>query len=174
MKGFLLSYKGVMPQVASDVYIAPGAYVIGDVTLAEGSSVWFGSVLRGDDVRITVGKCSNIQDGVIIHGDEGEVVIGDDVTIGHRAVIHGCVIEDGALVGMGAVVLDGVVIESGAMVAAGAVVSPGKVVSAGTLWAGCPARPIKGINTPEMKAMFISSAKHYQDQAAIYFQDQKD
>lgn len=169
MQGQLMNYKGITPQVADDVYIAPGAYVIGDVTLATGSSVWFGSILRGDDVRIMVGKRTNIQDGTIIHGDEGEVIIGDDVTIGHRAVIHGCRIEDGSLIGMGAVVLDGVIVESGAMVAAGAVVSPGKVVSAGTLWAGCPAKEIKNIDNPEMKEMFIDSAKHYQGQAVIYF-----
>lgn len=169
MQGQVMNFKAITAQVADDVYIAPGAYVIGDVTLAAGSSVWFGSILRGDDVRIIVGKRSNIQDGVIIHGDEGEVIIGDDVTIGHRAVIHGCTIHDGALIGMGAVVLDGVVVESGAMVAAGAVVAPGKVVSAGTLWAGCPAKQIKDIDTPEMKKMFIDSAKHYQEQGARYF-----
>ena len=168
MTGQIMEYKGITPQIAADVFIAPGVYVIGDVTLAEGSNVWFGSVLRGDDVKIIVGKHSNIQDGTIVHGDEGEVIIGDDVTIGHRAIIHGCVIEDKALIGMGAVVLDGVVVESGAMVAAGAVVSPGKVVTAGTLWAGCPAREIKNIDTPEMKQKFVESAEHYYEQAKNY------
>jgi len=169
MQGQLVCFNGITPQVGEDVYIAPGAYVIGDVTLAKGSSVWFGSVLRGDVVNIIVGERSNIQDGTIIHGDKGEVYIGNDVTIGHGAVIHGCRIDDGALIGMGAIVLDGVVIESGAMVAAGAVVSPNKVVGSGTLWAGCPAKQIKDINNDEMRDMFISSAKEYQNLAAIYF-----
>ena len=164
----LISYKGITPKLADGVFIAPGVYIIGDVTLKAGSSVWFGSVLRGDDVKIIVGENTNIQDGTIIHGDKGEVIIGRNVTIGHRAVIHGCNIEDGALIGMGAVVLDGVVVESGAMVAAGAVVSPNKVVTAGTLWAGIPAKPINDINTPEMKAMFVESAEHYRQQATNY------
>jgi len=168
MNAQILSYKGITPKVADNVYIAPGVYLIGDVHLAEGSSVWFGSVLRGDDVKIRIGARSNIQDGTIVHGDEGEVLIGEDVTIGHRVVLHGCTIEDRALIGMGAVVLDGAVVETGAMVAAGAVVSPRKIVSAGTLWAGCPAKQIKDINTPEMKAMFLESSKHYQQHAATY------
>lgn len=172
MQDQLLSYKGTTPLVAVDVYIAPGAYVIGDVTLAAGCSIWFGSVVRGDDVKIFVGERSNIQDRVVIHGDEGEVIIGNDVTIGHGAVIHGCTIEDGALIGMGAVVLDGVVVEKGAMVAAGAVVAPGKTVNAGTLWAGCPARKIKDIDSPEMRAEFIDNARHYQELGATYLSEQ--
>lgn len=168
MKQQILSYKDKTPQIAKDVYIAPGAFVIGDVVIGANSSVWFGSVLRGDDVKIIIGERSNIQDGTIIHGDEGVVRIGNDVTIGHRVVLHGCDIHDDALIGMGAVVLDGAVIESGALVAAGAVVSPGKTVTAETLWAGCPAKEIKNIDTPEMKAMFKESALHYQHQARTY------
>jgi len=173
MQEQLLSYNGIHPQVDASVYIAPGVYIIGDVSLAAGSSVWFGSVLRGDDVKIIIGEGTNIQDGTIIHGDEGEVRIGSNVTIGHGAVIHGCTIADNALVGMGATVLDGAVIEEGAMVAAGAVVSPGKVVSAGTLWAGCPAKELKSIDSPEMREMFQISARHYQDHAKTYLAEQQ-
>lgn len=164
----LIPYKGKMPTVHESVYISPGVYIIGNVTLEAGSSVWFGSVLRGDDVKIIVGEGSNIQDGTVIHGDEGEVRIGKNVTVGHKAMLHGCTIADNALVGMCATVLDGAVVEEGAMVAAGAVVSPGKVVTAGTLWAGCPARELKSIDTPEMKAMFAESARIYQQHAQEY------
>ena len=167
----ILTYKNISPKIADDVFIAPGSYVIGDVSLASGSSVWFNCTLRGDDVKIIIGEGTNIQDGVVIHGDEGTVRIGKNVTIGHRAVIHGCDVEDAALIGMGAVVLDGVVVETGAMIAAGAVVSPGKRVIAGTLWAGCPAKELKNIDTPEMKAMFLESAEEYQQQARIYLKN---
>ncbi|RKZ99891.1 MAG: gamma carbonic anhydrase family protein [Gammaproteobacteria bacterium] len=164
----ILSYKDKTPEIAEDVFIAPGSYVIGDVSLASCSSVWFGCTLRGDDVKIVIGEGTNIQDGVVIHGDEGEVLIGKNVTVGHGVVLHGCDVHDNALIGMGAVVLDGAVVESGAMVAAGAVVSPGKRVIGGTLWAGVPAREIKKIDTQEMKDMFLESAEEYQQQAKIY------
>lgn len=168
----VFSYKDKSPELSENVFIAPGAYVVGDVILAEGVSVWFGGILRGDVIKIVVGERSNIQDGVVIHGDEGEVRIGNDVTIGHRAVIHGCTIEDTAMIGMGAVVLDGVVVESGAMVAAGAVVSPGKRVKAGTLWAGCPAKEIKNIDTPEMKVAFLQNAMLYKGLGNAYLSEE--
>ncbi len=164
----ILSYKDKIPKIAEGVFIAPGSYVIGDVSLASGSSVWFGCTLRGDDVKILIGERTNIQDGVIIHGDEGVVTIGNDVTVGHRALLHGCDIHDKALVGMGAIVLDGAVIETGAMVAAGAVVSPGKRVTTGTLWAGCPAKELKNIDSAEMREMFLEASEEYQQQAQVY------
>ena len=167
-KGLRLSYKGIRPDIDESVFIAPTATIIGDVVIAENSSVWFGAVLRGDEVPIRVGRQSNIQDNVVIHGDTGgEVIIGDDVTIGHSAVIHGCTIGNGALIGMGAVVLDGVVIESGALIAAGAMVSPGKHIPANTLWAGCPARQIRDIDN-DTKGTLSKSAEHYRIQALNY------
>ena len=147
VQGLILTVQGHCPRVDDSVFIAPTACVMGEVEIAADSSVWFGAVLRGDEVSIRVGARTNIQDGVIIHGDTGQhVVIGNDVTIGHRAIIHGCIIEDNALIGMGAVILDGVVIESGALVAAGAVVSPGKRVIKNTLWAGVPARQVRALD----------------------------
>ena len=145
--GIILSYRGIKPIIGNDVFIAPNASVIGEVEINDGASLWFGSVLRGDEGLISVGARSNIQDGVIIHCDGGgSVSIGADVTIGHGAIIHGCIIEDKVLVGMGAVVLDGAVLESGSFIAAGAVVSPGKRVTAGTLWAGVPAKPLRDVS----------------------------
>ncbi len=168
-QGHILPYKTIQPQLHDSVYVAPTAAVIGDVTAGENSSIWFGAVLRGDEVSITIGTRSNLQDGVIIHGDSGQdVVIGNDVTVGHGAILHGCVIEDGVLIGMGAVVLDGAVVEKGALVAAGAVVSPGKRVEANSLWAGIPAKHLKMM--PEDSTRIDDNAEHYRLQALNYRQ----
>lgn len=163
-EGHILPYEKILPQLHDSVYIAPTACVIGDVCIGKDSSVWFGAVLRGDEVSIQIGTRTNVQDTVVIHGDSGQnVVIGNDVTIGHGAIIHGCLIEDGALIGMGAVVLDGAVIERGALVAAGAVVSPGKRVLANSLWAGVPARQLKIM--AEDNNEITDNAEHYRLQA---------
>lgn len=166
-QGHILNFKSHRPQLHPSVFVAPTAAVIGEVVIEKDSSVWFGATLRGDEVSIRIGSRSNIQDGVVIHGDSGEnVEIGNDVTIGHGAIIHGCVIHDGALIGMGAVVLDGAVIEKGALVAAGAVVSPGKRVEANSLWAGIPAKPLKMM--PEDSTRIDDNAEHYRLQALNY------
>lgn len=165
-QGHILTYENTQPQLHSSVFVAPTACLIGDIKIDADSSVWFGAVLRGDEMAIRVGARSNIQDGVIIHGDTGNaVVIGDDVTIGHGAIIHGCTVHSGALIGMGAVVLDGAVVESGALVAAGAVVGPGKRVSANTLWAGVPAKQLREL---EDDGSILQSAEHYRVQALRY------
>jgi carbonic anhydrase/acetyltransferase-like protein (isoleucine patch superfamily) len=141
-----------MPQIADDVFIAPGAHVIGKVSIGAGSSIWFNCVLRGDVGRITVGERTNIQDGTIVHvtGGRFDTHIGDDVLIGHGCIIHGCRLENHAFVGMGAIVLDGAVVESDAMLAAGALLTPGKVVKSGELWAGRPAKFLRGLTAAEI------------------------
>ncbi|MBL4836012.1 MAG: gamma carbonic anhydrase family protein [Kordiimonadaceae bacterium] len=167
--GHILSYQGVSPDIDGSVFVAPTASVIGNVQIAKEAGVWFGAVLRGDEVSIKIGERTNIQDGVIIHGDEGsDVVIGNDVTIGHNAIVHGCVIKDAALIGMGAVVLDGAVVETGALVAAGAVVTPGKQVAANTLWAGCPAKQIREFEPGETMEDMLESASAYVVQRGTY------
>ena len=166
-QGHIQTYKDITPQLHDSVFVAATAAVIGDVTVGEHSSIWYGAVLRGDEVSITIGTRSNLQDGVIVHGDSGQdVVIGNDVTVGHGAILHGCVIEDGVLIGMGAVVLDGAVVEKGALVAAGAVVSPGKRVEANSLWAGIPAKHLKMM--PEDSTRIDDNAEHYRVQALNY------
>lgn len=172
-QGLWLSYSNSQPKIGSNVFVAPTAAVIGDVSVGDDSSLWFGTVLRGDEVPIRIGGKTNIQDNVVIHGDVGgEVVIGDDVTIGHGAILHGCTIKDLALIGMGAIVLDGAVVETGALVAAGAVISPGKRVEANTLWAGCPARKIRDLDPDITLAEVQKSSLHYQTQSTIYQSDQ--
>lgn len=162
MSAVILSYKGVSPVIASDVFVAPTASIIGDTHIGSGSTVWFGAVLRGDVHHIRIGKNTNIQDGAVGHVTTGKwpLMVGDRVTVGHRAVIHGCTLMDECLVGMGAVVLDGATIETGAMVAAGAVVSPGKTVPTGWIYSGVPARPLREMTEAE-KAYLAWSAAHY-------------
>jgi carbonic anhydrase/acetyltransferase-like protein (isoleucine patch superfamily) len=157
------------PQIAEDAFIAPGAQIVGRVTIGAGSSIWFNCVLRGDVGAIMVGARSNIQDGSIVHvtGGRFDTHIGDDVLIGHGCIIHGCTIESGGFVGMGAVVLDGAVVEGGAMLAAGALLTPGKRVPAGELWAGRPAKYLRTL-TPEEVASNRAGAAGYARLAQVY------
>lgn len=127
------------PQIHPEAWVSDAAVLIGDVRLAAGSSLWPTAVARGDVCPITIGEDSNVQDGAVLHGDPGQPVqIGREVTIGHRAVIHGATLEDGCLIGIGAVVLNGVTVGAGALVAAGSVVT--KDVPAGALVMGAPAQ----------------------------------
>lgn len=162
MSDEILTFDGTTPVVAADVFVAPGAKVIGDVEIGAGSSIWYGCVLRGDVNEIRVGSGVNIQDGTVIHvSSKGQgTYIGDDVSIGHMALIHACTLEAGCFVGMRATVMDGAVVESGAMVAAGALVTPGKRVKAGELWTGSPAafkRPL----TDADREMMVWTHSHY-------------
>lgn len=168
--GMVLPYRGVLPVIASGVFIAPGAAVIGDVEIAEGASVWFQCVLRGDVAAIRVGANSNLQDGTVVHVSRrgrGTTEIGADVTVGHKALIHACTLEDRAFIGMGATVMDRSVVESEAMVAAGALVTPGKRVPARQLWAGSPARFKRDLTSEEIEYNF-RTAGHYRDLADDY------
>jgi gamma-carbonic anhydrase len=149
----LYPFGSKQPQLAADVFIAPGARIIGKVSIGAGSSIWFNCVLRGDVGRITVGARSNIQDGSIVHvtGGRFDTHIGDDVLIGHGCIIHGCRIETRAFIGMGAVVLDGATVEGDGMLAAGALLTPGKTVKTGELWAGRPAKFLRALTPEEME-----------------------
>ncbi len=132
------------PSIHPEAWIAPGAVLVGRVTLGRAASVWYGSVLRADEAEIIVGAECNIQDLCCLHVDPGEpVVLEDQVSMGHRAVVHGAHVETGALIGIGAVVLGGARIGAGSLVAAGAVVTPGASVPAGVLVAGVPARVVR-------------------------------
>lgn len=169
MTGSLWPYKGILPKLADDVWLAPGAQVIGDVVIGAQSSVWYNCVVRGDVNNVVIGQRSNIQDGTVIHvASEGQgTYIGDDVTVGHMAILHACTVENGAFIGMKACVMDDAYVEAGAMVAAGALVSPGKRVKAGWLWAGVPARPVREL-TEDEKKFLPYSAQRYVRLAAEY------
>src|SRR3712207_5169945 len=120
-------FLGKEPTIHSTAFIAPGAAVVGDVTLGEETSVWFHTTLRGDINRIVVGACSNSQDGSVVHvADAYPARIGDFVTVGHKALVHACTIDDEVLVGMGAIILDGAEIGARSMIGAGALVTKGQ------------------------------------------------
>lgn len=164
-------WRGIGPRIDAQAWLAPNATVIGDVEIGAGSSIWFGAVLRGDVNAIRVGRGTNIQDGSVVHVTRARfgTTIGDHVLIGHMAMIHGCVIEDGAFVGMKACVMDGAVIAGGGMVAAGALVTPGKRVGKGELWAGTPARFVRAVSEAEQAYMreapprYAALAAEYRD-----------
>lgn len=126
------------PAFPSTVFVAPGAAVVGNVTIGDWSSVWYGAVIRADIGRIVIGRRTSVQDNVTLHA-AAELVIGDDVTIGHNAVVHGAVVHSGALIGMGSVVMERAVISELSVVAAGSVILPGMVVPPGVMAAGNPA-----------------------------------
>lgn len=138
------TYLDKKPQVAEGVFVAENAAVMGDVTLAEGASVWFGAAIRGDEDSITVGEGSNVQDNATLHATRGyPVKIGKGVTVGHNAVVHGCILEDDVLVGMGAVVLNGAVVGEGSIIGAGALVKEGTVIPPRSLCVGVPCRVVR-------------------------------
>ena len=128
-------------RIADSAYVAPGAQIVGDVTLGEQSSVWYNAVLRGDCAPITVGCRTNLQDGVTVHCTEGvPTVVGNGVTVGHNAILHSCTVGNDSLIGMGSIVLDGAQIGKECLIGAGAVVTPRTVIPDGSLAVGFPAR----------------------------------
>lgn len=156
------------PQVHPEAWVAETAVLIGAVELAAGASLWPTAVARADVAAITVGEGSNVQDGAVLHGDPGQpVVVGADVTIGHRAVVHGATLEDGCLIGIGAIVLNGVTVGRGALVAAGAVVT--RDVPAGALVMGAPAA-VKRQLSPEAMAEQRQHARRYRQLAMAHAQ----
>ncbi len=169
MKGTVLSYKGVHPRIAEDVFIAPGAFVIGDVEIGEGSSIWFNTVVRGDVNYIRIGRNTNIQDLSMVHVTTAKypTVIGDGVTIGHRVMIHGCVIGNNCLIGMGAIILDGVEIGDNSIVAAGSLVTQGKKFPSGVVIMGVPAKVVREVRPEEIEE-FKRLALHYKNLASSY------
>lgn len=148
----ILSFRGVWPTIAPDAYVAPTADVIGDVVLGSGSSLWFGTVARGDSHFIRIGERTNVQDRSVLHvtGGQFPLVIGDDVSIAHGAIIHGCTLGNRILIGMGATVLDGVTIGDESIVGAGAVVAPGTVIAPRSVLMGLPARCVRRVTEPDL------------------------
>ena len=155
-------YLGRRPEIASSAWVADSAAVIGDVTLGENVSIWYGAVVRGDTERIRIGKDSNIQDNSVVHVDSSgfSTQVGEGVTVGHRVVLHGCRIGDGALIGIGAIVLNGAEVGEGALIGAGSLVSPGTRIPAGVLALGTPCK-VKRPLTEEEKEQLRVSARNY-------------
>ncbi len=166
--GTLLPFDDAFPEVAPSAFVAPGAFVIGRVTLGEESSVWYGAVLRGDTEPITIGVRTNIQDSCVLHADPGyPAVVGDDCVVGHRAVVHGCEVGDGCLVGMGATIMNGARIGEGSIVAAGALVPEGKEFPPRSLIVGVPAKRVREV-TEEQTQDIARGVRTYVKRAAAH------
>ncbi len=171
----IITLHGKTPCIHDSAFIAPGCRIIGDVEIGPDASIWYNCVIRADVNRIVIGARSNVQDGTVIHCDsprpgqpEGfPTLIGEDVLIGHLAMVHGCVLEDRAFVGLGAIVMDGCRIEGDAMLAAGAMLTPGKVMPSGQLWGGRPAQYMRDLPPPAITGMRMGVA-HYVENARAH------
>ena len=148
--GNLIEYLGKRPQTGVNVYVAPGAQLIGDVAVGEESSIWFNSVLRGDINRVVIGHYTNIQDLSVCHvADAHACVVGNYVTVGHRTILHGCTVRDEVLIGMGAVLMNGVIVGEQSIIGAAALLTEGLEVSPGSLVYGAPAKVISRLGEKE-------------------------
>lgn len=166
----VVPYDGHHPRIDPTAFVAPGSTVLGRVRLAEGASVWYGCVLRGDNDDLDLGPGVNVQDGCILHTDAGRPLsIGAESSLGHGAVVHGCEVADHALIGMRAVVLNGCSVGRYALVAAGAVLRPGFAVPEGVLVAGVPAKVVRDV-TDEERAMIDRTAASYRRKARMHRQ----
>ena len=164
----IIPHNSIAPSIGENVFIAPTAVVVGDVTIEEGASIWFNAVLRGDMAPIRIGRNTNIQDNCTVHTDYGKPAsIADHVTVGHNAVVHGCTIETGSLIGINAVVLNDAHIMTQSVVAAGAVVREGARFGPRQLIAGTPASVKKAL-TESMLKRVDGSVAHYMALAATY------
>lgn len=155
----LYALDGVAPQLASGVWVAPDANVIGRVVLEADASVWFGCTLRGDNEEIRLGAGSNIQENVVCHTDIGfPLQIGPGCTIGHKAMLHGCVIGENTLIGMGATVLNGARIGKNCLIGAGALVTEGKEIPDGSLVMGMPGKVVRALDGAAIEGLRASAA----------------
>lgn len=168
MTGNVRAWRGILPAVGERVYIDPAAVVIGRVRIGDDSSIWPGTVVRGDVNAIVIGARTSVQDGSVLHVTHDgpyspggfALDIGDEVTIGHRAVLHGCRIGNRCLIGMGTIVMDGAVTENEVLVAAGAVVTPGTTCTARSLYAGSPARRARALRPEEIEALAYAARRY--------------
>lgn len=159
-----------MPDIAPDVFLAPGACVIGDVVIGEGANIWFQCTVRGDVNSIRIGARTNLQDGTVVHvsrREPGQTLIGDEVTVGHKVLLHACRLHSRCFIGMGATVMDEAEVETDAMLAAGALLTQRKRVPSGQLWGGRPAKFMRNLTDDEI-AYNAGTATHYSRMAAEY------
>ena len=163
----LYDLDGITPEIDDGAWIAPGCHLIGKVSVLDAASVWFGTTIRGDNERITVGQGSNVQENCVLHTDMGfPMVIGTNCTIGHKAMLHGCTIGDTSLIGMGATVLNGAVIGKNCLIGAGALITEGKVIPDGSLVMGI-GKIVRALDAAAIQGL-TASALHYQENAARY------
>lgn len=166
----ILPLKGFTPKFGSECFIAPTATIIGEVEIGDRCSIWFNALLRGDVGLLKIGDDCNIQDGAVLHATNGisQTILGARVSIGHNAIIHGAIIEPDVLVGMGAIVMDNAVIKSNIIIAAGAIVLANQELEGGFIYAGNPAKKVKGIADSPAAKYIESTPKSYQKYVEYY------
>ncbi|MEN7537419.1 gamma carbonic anhydrase family protein [Aurantiacibacter flavus] len=163
----ILPFDGKVPQIHETAFVAPGARIIGDVTIGPQASIWYNCVLRGDIHRIEVGARSNVQDGSVFHVEGPRpdtqgcpTIIGEDCVIGHMAVVHGATLANKAFVGMGAIAMDGCHVGEGAMLGAGALLSPGKSIPPREIWIGRPAKHFRTIDAAQVEKIRFQAERY--------------
>lgn len=158
----IIPFRDKSPSYGDELFVAPNAWVIGDVTLGNNVSIFFGAVLRGDILPIVVGDRSNLQENVTVHTSRGRTptLIGNDVTIGHGAIVHGCSVGDRCLIGMGSILLDEAVIEPDCVVGAGALVTEKRRFPSGSLILGSPAKVARALTTQELDYLKDAAASY--------------
>ena len=163
------AYRGKFPQIAASAYIDPAAVIIGDVVIGENSSVWPGTVVRGDVHYIRIGARTNLQDRCVLHvmKDEYPLILGDDVTVGHSATLHGCTVESRVLIGMGSIILNGAVIGSNSIIAAGSLITERTQIPAGSLVMGSPGKVKRQLTAIDWNSI-DEYAKRYAGYSEIY------
>ena len=164
----IFPFNGVWPTIAEDVFIAPGAMIIGNVTISEGASIWYNAVVRGDVAPIVIGRRTNIQDNCTLHVDaDAPLTIGDDCTVGHGAVVHGATIEHHVLIGMKAAVLSHARVGANTIIGASALVAEHKDIPAGVLVIGVPGKVARPLTAAESEHI-ISSADGYAERGRLH------
>ena len=159
----ILPYKGISPTIEENVFIAPGAMIIGNVTIQEGASIWYNAVVRGDVAPIVIGRRTNIQDNCVLHVDEdAPLTIGDECTVGHGAIVHGATVADHVLVGMNAVILSHAQVGARTIIGACALVAERKNIPAGVLTLGVPAKVARNLSIEEMEHIVTSATGYYE------------
>jgi carbonic anhydrase/acetyltransferase-like protein (isoleucine patch superfamily) len=158
-----IPYNGIFPAIHESVFVAPGAYLVGDVTIGEESTVWFNAVVRGDDGPITIGKRCSIQDNATIHLYEGSpVVIGDDVTIGHNVILHGCKVGRCSIIGMGSTLLDNVEVGEECIIGANTLLAGGIKIPPRSLVLGSPGKVVRELTDKDLQMLQYSSESYVQ------------
>ncbi len=144
----IIPVHNITPSIGTNVFVAPNATIVGDVTIGDDCSIWFNTVIRGDVNKIVIGNKVNIQDGAVLHCtyQKTQLRIGHNVSVGHNALVHGCTLHDNVLVGMGAIVMDNAIVHSNTIIAAGAVVLENTVCEPESIYAGVPAKKVKSIS----------------------------
>ena len=151
------------PQIHENAFVADSADVLGDVTLGEGSSIWYGTVVRGDIETIKIGKYSNIQDNATVHTETNiPTELGDYTVVGHNAIVHGCTVGNNCLIGMGAIVLNGAVIGDNSIIAAGSLITEGKIIPANSLVMGTPGKVVRQVTEEEIAAIKKNAITYYE------------